>query len=135
MTDPRVLLVAVSAVDAVLIVALCWVVGRLRGERRAAHTEQREALERLRADLAGLVLEAEARTRELDGQLEAREARLRSLLGELNGAESRAGDPRRARPGTGEAARRAALAARVDEDPAEARLRRDLRRVLAARGA
>jgi len=138
MTDPRLLLVSVSAVDAVLVGALCWAVGRLRGERRAAETAQRETLERLRTDLAGLVIDAEARSRALDGQLEAREARLRSLLNDINGTESWALDPRRTRPVAGEPGRRRAardLAACVDEDPAEARLRRDLRKVLAARGA
>jgi hypothetical protein len=134
MTDPRVLLVAVSAVDAVLVGALCWVVGRLRSERRAVQTEHRETLERLRDDLAGLVIDAEARSRALDGQLEAREARLRSLLEDIGGTESWALDARRSRAAASEPLRRGP-ARDSAEDPAEARLRRDLRKVLAARGA
>jgi hypothetical protein len=124
----------VSAVDAVLIGALCWVVGRLRSERRTAQAAQREALERLRSDLAGLVMDAEARSRALDGQLEARETRLRSLLHDIGDAESWALDTRRARAAASESTRRAP-ALDLSQDPAEARLRRDLRKVLAARGA
>jgi len=138
MTDPRVLLVSVSAVDAALVGALCWVVGRLRSERREAQAAHRDTLERLREDLAGLVTDADIRSRALDGQLEMRETRLRSLLDDIGGAESWALDARRARPAAAEPSRRPPardLAARVDEDPAEARLRRDLRKVLAARGA
>jgi len=134
MTDPRVLLVSVSAVDAVLVGALCWVVGRLRSERRAVQAEHRETLERLRSDLAGLVTDAEARSRALDGQLELRETRLRSLLSDISDTESWELDARRSRPAASEPVRRAPARDRA-EDPAEARLRRDLRKVLAARGA
>jgi hypothetical protein len=88
MTDPRVLLVGVSAVDAALVAALCWTVGRLRKERTTAQAEQRETLERLRADLAGLVVDADARSRALDGQLEVRETRLRSLLDDIGSTET-----------------------------------------------
>jgi hypothetical protein len=137
MMDPRVLLVGVSALDAVLVAALCWTVSRLRKERTTAQAEQRETLERLRTDLAGLVVDADARSRALDGQLEVRETRLRSLLHEISGTETWALDARRTRPAEKPGARGAARDAlgRTDEDPAEARLRRDLRKVLAQRGA
>jgi hypothetical protein len=121
LTDPRILLIAVSAVDLVVVIGLCWLVSRIRRERDAALAAQRATLEKLRGDLGELVSDAEARTRALDAQLHAREARLRALLHELARAEAAATGDGRARTRRDQEAPR-----RGRPDPAEARLRRDL---------
>jgi len=128
--DPRLLLVAVSAVDLLIVVGLCWLVSRIRRERDATLAAQRTTLEKLRADLGELVSDAEARTRALDAQLAARETRLRTLLHELARAEAATIDGGGPRTRTEEPHGR-----RRRPDPAEARLRRDLEMSFGARGA
>jgi len=60
------LLLAATAVDLVAVVALGWVVVRGARARELAGATQREALERLRGELAHLLDEAERRARALE---------------------------------------------------------------------
>jgi len=98
---------ASAVVDCVAVGAIGWIVRRSAREREAALDDQRATLERLRADLAGLVTDAERRARELETAVEARERRLRVLVAESGGVEACTPPPPRI-------------------DPAEARLLRDL---------
>jgi hypothetical protein len=130
LTDPRLVLAAVSALDLAVVLGLCWLVSRIRRERDAALAAQRATLTKLRADLGELVADAEARTRALDAQLAAREARLRALVRDVARAEERrvggARDGGSDRAGSGRPRR---------TDPAEVRLRRDLEMAFGERGA
>jgi predicted phage gp36 major capsid-like protein len=104
------MMLASAVVDCVAVGAIGWIVRRSAREREAALDDQRATLERLRADLAALVIDAERRARELESALEARERRLHAIV-----AES----------GRVEATRTPPPTRRVD--PAEARLLRDFR--------
>ena len=111
------LLVLTALVDVAAVGALLWVLGR--GGRQSA-AEQQKALGRLRAELAALVADAEARTRALDATLAAREATLRVLLAATQGVMPEGAPPE----GGG---RRSTAPA---PDPAQIRLVRDLEVVL-----
>jgi hypothetical protein len=116
MLDPGTLFVLTTLVDCAAVGALWWMMDRAARERAIALAEQRDTLERLRADLGELVAEAERRTESVEGSLAAREARLRVLLDDLSRVEGGARDAVRLAPA-------APLAA---SDPAEARLRQAL---------
>jgi hypothetical protein len=73
-------MLAAIVVDAAAVAALLWCLRRSARERELGLALQRETLERLRADIAQLVGDAEARTRDLDDALARRETRLRELL-------------------------------------------------------
>jgi len=60
------LLLGATAVDLAAVVALAWVVVRGARERELALATQREALQRLRAELTHLLEEAERRARLLE---------------------------------------------------------------------
>jgi len=104
--------------------------------RDAARAAQREVLETLRRDLATLLADAEDRARVLEESLGRRERSLGALLTKLERAERKtdATPPRPAAAATGalpELARRLGLRGKrgseaPPEDPAEARLLRDL---------
>jgi hypothetical protein len=96
---------AATLVEVAALGALTWLLARTSAERRAAES----AVDALRADLGRLLEEAEGRARVLDDALAARETSLRALLARVEAT------------GTGRSPRRDA-----EEDPAEARLLRDL---------
>ncbi len=60
------LLLGATVVDLAAVVALAWVVVRGARERELALATQREALQRLRAELTHLLEEAERRARRLE---------------------------------------------------------------------
>src|SRR5438093_10187901 len=82
------LLVASAVLDCGAVAGIGWLVRRSGRERDATLAAQREALARLRDDLAELVRDAEERTRGLAAALDGRERRLRVLV-----AETGAGHP------------------------------------------
>ena len=135
--DMHIVLLASTAVDLVAIAVLVSLVRRAGRVRDAARAAQREALETLRGDLATLVADAEERTRALEESLGRRERSLSALLTKLERAEKRV-DPAPSRPaatppsgGLPELARRLGIRGKRGsetpaEDPAEARLLRDL---------
>src|SRR5579885_3433213 len=92
---------AATLVELVALGALTYLLGRARAERRAAEG----AVEALRADLGRLLEEAESRARALEDALAARETSLRALLARVEGGSRRCPE---------------------EDDPAEARLLRDL---------
>jgi len=108
------LLLASTVIECAAVAGIGWVLWRSGREREAALDAQRAVLERLRADVAELVADAEARSRALEATLGAREERLRRLVAESGRLEAtRAAAPVEAPP-------------RLRIDPAEARLLRDL---------
>jgi hypothetical protein len=107
-------LVVTTLVDCAAVLALAWLAARGARAHALMWAEQQAALARLRGELADLVADAERRAQDLDQALAAREARLRALV---DATARTAGTPSRA-PGV--------------DDAAEARLRRDVARVLAA---
>ncbi len=94
-------LAVTTIVDCLAVLALAWLVRRGRRAHELVAAEQQATLERLRAELADLVADAERRAAALDESLARREAALRELV-------------------------RAAEPMRPMIDPAEVRLRRDL---------
>src|SRR5579885_2862024 len=94
---------AATLVELVALGALTYLLGRARAERRAAEG----AVEALRADLGRLLEEAESRARALEDALAARETSLRALLARVEGGSRRCPE---------------------EDDPAEARLLRELER-------
>jgi cell division septum initiation protein DivIVA len=109
--DPRLLLFTATAIDLAAVASVAWLVGRAGREDEARLEAHTATLDRLRADIAALVDDAEQRGHALEQALGARESRLRALLADVTRAESAP------RP-------RAPKARRTD--PAEARLLRDL---------
>ncbi|HLK11905.1 MAG TPA: hypothetical protein VKW76_11030 [Candidatus Binatia bacterium] len=120
---PRVL-VAATVVELAALGALAWLLGRAGAERQAAES----AVEALRADLTRLLEDAEGRARALEDALAAREASLRALLGRVGRVEQAAeARPERQHAGAPALGMLARGRRREDEDdPAEARLLRDL---------
>jgi len=98
---------------------LAWLVLRSARERETTLGLHRATLESLRADLSQLVREAECRAQGLEDTLADRELKLRALLDEIARVERPAPAPAVRRP------LRAYDEERAD-DPAEARLLRDL---------
>ena len=134
--DMHTVLLGSTILDLAAIFVLVWLVRRAGRVRDAARAAQREALETLRRDLATLVADAEDRTRTLEESLGRRERSLSALLTKLERAERKADatPPRPAAAATSalpELARRLGLRGKrgaegPPEDPAEARLLRDL---------
>lgn len=104
-----------AVIDLLAVAVLGWMLTRSARDRDTLLVDQRQTMERLRGDIAQLLEEAGDRTRGLERTLAERERSLRALLGELERVEPRrtaAATPERARP--------------LVNDPAEARLLRDL---------
>jgi hypothetical protein len=97
---------AATLVELAALGALTYLLGRARAERRAAEG----AVEALRADLGRLLEEAESRARALEDALAAREASLRALIARVETTDARSSRRRH----------------EEEDDPAEARLLRDL---------
>ncbi len=104
-----------TIVDLAAVGLLAWLVQRSNRERDTTLGLHRATLESLRADLSQLVLEAERRAQNLEDALGTREQRLRALLDEIARVDPRpTPEPRRSHR------------AEEPDDPAEARLLRDL---------
>jgi hypothetical protein len=110
------LVVAVAAVDVLVVGTLAWLLRRTERRQALAQAEGEAVLVRLRGELADLVADAERRTRALDEALAMREATLRVLL--QTSAAPRAGGREPS-----------------SVDPAEVRLLRDLELSLERPGA
>ena len=149
-------MVASTFIDLAAVGGLAWLVVRGGRERDAALAEQRAALEALRTDLGELLADAERRGQALEESLAGRERSLRDLLAKVSRAEEKqarptpkraaekaapspAGPPAAAarplRPAGLEALRGdlAQVARKLNVDPAEARLLRDLEVSLGAK--
>ena len=111
-----------AIVDLVAVGVLGALLARTARERDTTLVDQRQTMERLRADIAVLLEEAGQRTRGLEQALMARERSLRGVLGELERAEGRRLPAAIAPPTLALGERERPLAT----DPAEARLLRDL---------
>jgi hypothetical protein len=99
------LLLASVLIDGAAVAGIGWLLRRTGHAHTAALAAERAVLERLRADLAELVSEADRRAHALEESLGAREARPRALVAEPPSAPLR-----------------------LRLDAAEARLLRDLER-------
>jgi hypothetical protein len=136
-------LVASTVLDLAAVAGLGWLVVRGGRERDAALAEQRAALEALRTDLAELLADAERRAHALEESLAGREQSLRGLLVNVGKVEEKRSAAKRTpappkpappsaeprpRPAGLEALRGdlAQVARKLNVDPAEARLLRDL---------
>lgn len=113
-----------AVVDLVAVAVLGAMLARSARERDTTLVDQRQTMERLRADIAQLLEEAAQRARGLEQSLVARERSLRSVLAEVERVETRGAAPALSAPpptlALGERERPLAT------DPAEARLLRDL---------
>jgi hypothetical protein len=145
--DMPTLLIASTVIDVLAVAALAWLVLRAGRGREAALEAKRDALDTLRADLAELIADAERRAQALEETLGAREKTLRALVGKLERPDTPARPAASTRATTGagivdraglpELARKLNLkskrgGAEVD-DPAEARLLRDLELAVGSR--
>jgi hypothetical protein len=139
-------MVASTFLDLAAVGGLAWLVVRGGRERDAALAEQRAALEALRTDLGELLADAERRGQALEESLAGRERSLRDLLAKVGRVEEKRAAAKRApaQPAPSSAAPRPAapsprpaglealrgdlaqVARKLNVDPAEARLLRDL---------
>ena len=116
-----------AAVDLLAVGVLGALLARTARERDGTLVDQRQTMERLRADIAQLLDDAAQRTQGLEQALVARERSLRAVLSEIEGVAPRLATlpppPRSASlPSLAMGERERPLAT----DPAEARLLRDL---------
>jgi hypothetical protein len=116
-------LLALSGIDLAAVAVLGWLLWRGERLRAAVLEDQQQALGRLKGDLAQLLEDAEQRAATLEERLGERERSLRALVARLGPSEAR----QEARPQAAKPLTRTVIEDLVDEeDPAEARLLRDL---------